>query len=123
MKTITMYGASDDLVEINGGAWYDGGWTAGDEEYGAFDGLDMFALDEADVPRLRVSAIYSRSGCWGFAVGLLDEERPWPDGWEATIRQSKGHSTVLVLSGPDLKGIITEDTWEERQENIDSWVL
>lgn len=108
---ITIYGASDDLVEV------DGAVGASPEEYNVYDSgklmwrADFIAPDPADespAERLRVHAIYD--GCWHFSVGQVDEVYPLP-AWPLRIQQGEQdygegklgprYSVVLLIDAPE----------------------
>lgn len=96
MSTVTFYGASGDLVEVDG--------VEGADEFGAYssDPLrwhgDLIAPGGTDA--MRVYAIYD--GCWHFSVGQADEIAPFPE-WPVRIRQHthKDHSVRLEIDVPD----------------------
>lgn len=90
MQTAIFYGASDDLIEVEG-----------------IKGADEFNI-VADGPwiatfgiggKLVVHALYD--GCWSFAVGQEDESIPLPD-WPIRIKQhEKAYSVRLEIDCPD----------------------
>lgn len=97
MKTFSIYGASDDLVE-----------TAG------VPGCDEFNIISDDVlvgtfvlgGKMRIRALYD--GCWSFSVGQVDEEIPLPD-WPIRIKQhERGYSTEMEIDVPDDVTLIRE---------------
>jgi hypothetical protein len=76
---ITIYGASDDLVEVEG--------CIGADKFGVYgDGKLLWRGDlvSPDEGKLRVHAIYD--GCWHFAVGQADEDIPIPP-WPVSFTQ------------------------------------
>jgi hypothetical protein len=97
---ITIYGASDDLVEVAGCEGADefnsDSWTA-----------DLIAPDGA---RMRVHAEYGvgdDGSCWMIGVSQFDEEHQLP-GWPVTITQAPamnpdnpGHSGLLSIDAPE----------------------
>lgn len=83
MKVIEFYGASDDLIEVDGDA-------PGCDEYNVIsDGplIATFAV-EADEGGCRVHAIYTTGGVWSFAVAQMEEDFPVPADW--TISTANG---------------------------------
>lgn len=100
MKTFTIYGASDDLIEI-------GGVPGADEFYAqqlrGCPVMGSFVLGG----KMRVRAIYD--GCWSFAVGQVDEDIPLPE-WPIRVSQhERGYSTLLEIDVPDDVGIFREE--------------
>lgn len=105
MQTAVFYGASDDLIEVEG--------VKGGDEFGAYrsDGSryhGSFNLGGL----MRVHAIYD--GCWSFAVGQVDEDIPLPD-WPVRVRWpgGRGYSTRLEVDVPDDVKVFREP--EERR--------
>lgn len=88
-----FYGASDDLIEVEGvkGADEFSAWTKDDD-----DVAGVFNVGG----KLRVRAIYD--GCWSFSVGQVDEDIPLPD-WPIRVRQSASvpYSVALEIECPD----------------------
>jgi hypothetical protein len=76
---ITIYGASDDLIEVEG-------CKGGDEFNSTEDGPLMWRGDliAPDGGQMRVHAILD--DCWSFAVGQADDSLPLPP-WPLTIDQ------------------------------------
>lgn len=109
MKTIRIYGASDDLVEIEGD-------VPGCDEYDVGGPRLVMArflvgpLDSGTVG-LRVFAIYD--GCWSFAIGQVGESRPLP-GWPIRITQSSDvpYSVQIEIDVPDNFCVCREDVDE-----------
>lgn len=82
MPTITVHGASDDLIEVGGPCWYNGiVWADGNEL--SANGWDkmlaatLYVVDDSGNPQAVVRSIYD--GTWSFAIGMVDEDRAWPD--------------------------------------------
>jgi hypothetical protein len=100
MKTLTMYGASDDLVEADG--------IPGADEFDCYQprpGEDIHASFVLG-GRMRIRAIYD--GCWSFAIGQVEEETPLPD-WPIRISQhERGYSTLVEIDVPDDVSLIRE---------------
>lgn len=97
MKTLTMYGSSDDLIEADG--------IEGADEYGIFASdtwpyVATFAVtSQSESKGLNVHVLYD--GSWSFAVSADDTEKlcEWP------IRRSWGtdcdYSETLEIDVPD----------------------
>ena len=91
MKTLQMFGASDDLIEISG--------IKGADEFNIVeDGPYIASFNISG--KIRIHVIYD--GCWCFAPGQVDEDIPLPD-WPIRIKQSKEkeYSTLLEIDVPD----------------------
>jgi hypothetical protein len=95
---ITIYGASDDLVEVAG-----------------CDGADEFSADNwrgdlvapGGTEQMRVSCWYDDDGCWQVGVGQTVEEVQLPP-WPVTITQAPamdpvnpGYSALLSIDAPE----------------------
>lgn len=79
---ITIYGASDDLVEV----------AVGDKS-DEFNSDDWTAvLIDKTGARMRIYCRYERSGCWSVGVGQVDEEFQLP-GWPVTITQAPANES------------------------------
>lgn len=65
-STVTLYGASDDLIEIEGD-------VSGCDEYNAEDEHFVLVGTEAKV---RVRVWFTRRGVWAIAVAPCDEDVP-----------------------------------------------
>lgn len=81
MPAITFYGASDDLVEVEG---------ALREEY---DGDDVLLLVTSDTRQSYVHVKYERTGTWSVALFPVDEDMPAHSGNAAT----NGYSAYLTV--------------------------
>jgi hypothetical protein len=97
---ITIYGASDDLVEIGGidGLECDGEFNSDDWQG------DLIAPDGT---QMRVYCQYRLGGCWSVGVGQVDEELQLP-GWPVSVTQAPamnpdnpGYSALLTIDAPD----------------------
>ena len=124
---ITIYGASDDLVEVSGCEGADEFNVYGDDGKVHWRG-DFVASDTTgEAGRLRVYAIYD--GCWHFSVGMVDEGDHLPP-WPFVIRQGKGmtpgaragteryessYSVVLTVDAP--AGTRLDNVWPKRDES------
>jgi hypothetical protein len=96
---ITIYGASDDLVEVDG--------CEGADEFGAYGSKanevnwhgDLVAPGTGAAEQMRVTAIYD--GCWHFAIGQVDEDVPLPP-WGTGIGQHPevSYSALLSIDAP-----------------------
>lgn len=118
---IQIYGASDDLVEIeqyyqNKETWSEeyGAYYSGTEE-GMWDKLPInkvINLSQGSTRRLRIYCSYI--GCWCFAVSKIEEEDPWPN-WRIFIRQREDceYSTELVIESVEKIDILVEECEEE----------
>lgn len=94
---ITIYGASDDLVEVAG--------CDGADEFNTDDWFsDLIAPDDS---RMRVHCRFEINGCWSVGVGQVDEDHQLP-GWPVTITQAPamnpdnpGYSALLTIDAPE----------------------
>lgn len=94
---ITVYGASDDLVEV---ARCDGA-----DEFNSDDWMgDLIAPDGSP---MRLYARYEVTGCWSVGVSQVTEEFQLP-GWPVTITQAPamnpdnpGYSVLLTVDAPE----------------------
>lgn len=98
MTTITIYGTSDDLVEVDGCDGADEFNTRGDWQG------DLIAPDDS---AMTVYARFELSGCWSLGIGQVDEDHQLP-GWPVTITQAPamnpdnpGYSALLTIEAPD----------------------
>lgn len=99
MKTMTMYGASDDLIEI-------GGVPGADEFYAEGLGDDLVQGSFILGGRMRIRVLYD--GCWSFAISQLDEGFPIPE-WPIRItNHERGYSILLEIDVPDDVAIFRE---------------
>jgi hypothetical protein len=93
---LRIYGASDDLVELEGIV---------DEEIPG-DDVTITVGELGFEGGLTVRALYGRiNACWEMAVGLLDEDEPIP--WPVTVTH-KGYTVTVEISCPDG----TKVSWE-----------
>lgn len=95
MTTIKIYGASDDLVEVEG--------CKGADEFNSYERGPLMWRGELLGPTgnpMRIHAIFE--GCWSFAVGQCDEELPMPD-WPIRITQHDDprYSVLLEIDAPE----------------------
>lgn len=99
-----IYGASDDLVEVDG--------CEGADEFNVYGG-DGKVIWQGDfvgagaTEQVRVYAIYD--GCWHFSVGQVDEDVKlprWPIRFEqgdedwGSLKAGPGYSVVLLIDAP-----------------------
>lgn len=93
---ITIYGASDDLVEVAG--------CKGADEFnvdGTGSGPLMWRGDlvAPDGGQMRLYGLYD--GCWHFSVGQVDEDFPLPS-WPCTLAQhERGYSVEVSIDAPE----------------------
>lgn len=111
---IKIYGASDDLVEVE---IYEGADEGADEfnVYGSKDmgpvmwRGDLIASGGAEV--MQVHALFTRDGCWHFSVGQALDGESLPS-WPVRITQHcSGYSTQLEIDAPD--GTRLTSVWPE----------
>ena len=95
MQTARFYGASDDLIEIEG--------VKGADEFG----LKRWCEDrkvEVSQPfilggKLKIYALYD--GCWHFSLGPVAEDVPLPE-WPIRYKLGgRGYSVELEIDVPD----------------------
>ena len=98
MKDVKIYGASDDLIEIDGD-------ITGADEYTAYGGdnlhvgtIHFYDLENGEV--LNIHALYD--GCWSFAVSPWHNDEQMP-GWEMvrSFGEDVPYSETVKLSVPD----------------------
>lgn len=109
MATITIYGSSDDLVEVE---------IQGEDgqkgfEAGAYDRGRTIFLTMPDGTGMRVYAEYSPTdlggGVWMIGVAQLGEDQPIPD-WPMKFRTAEnGYSPALVIETPESVTVSYED--------------
>lgn len=92
MQTAIFYGASDDLIEIEG--------VKGADEFGPSTDRQPYMASFNLSGKMRVHVIYD--GCWSFAIGLVNEGIPLPD-WPVRITQHDDpfYSMHLEIDVPD----------------------
>ncbi len=100
MASITFWGASDDLVEIEGD-------LEGCDEYplGILNSdLGQYTIFEVrtDRERVEIVATYTYSGTWTFMPVLPTEDDPWP-AWPMQVSASpqNDYSLQLTIEVPD----------------------
>jgi len=98
MKELFIYGASDDLIEIEGiegGGEFD---TCSDN-----DPPKTFRIESKE-GRIRLHCIYD--GCWCFALGMVDEDDDIPR-WHIVINY-EGYTQEMTITVPNDAKIIKE---------------
>lgn len=94
---ITVYGASDDLVEVDG--------CEGADEFNVYGDHWQGDLMLSVAEQMRVHCWYDDDGCWQVGVGQVIEDVQLP-AWPVTITQKAGHS------GPGYSALLTIDAPE-----------
>lgn len=85
-----IYGASDDLVEIEG---VDGG-----DEIGCYEQDVVVTVEEPGGPgAVRVTMSYVAGGVWAATISQIDEDAPIP--WPVIVT-SRRYSTVVDIACP-----------------------
>lgn len=97
---ITIYGASDDLVEVDG--------CEGADEFNV-DDEDRWQADliaPGDTGQMRVHCWFDKEGCWQVGVGQTIEDCQLPP-WPISITQApvmnpdnEGYSALLTIDAP-----------------------
>lgn len=92
MKTLTVFGASDDLVESHG--------ITGADEFNAIDGGRLFISSSEGA--LHLWCFYTPAGTWAVGVSQIDEDAATPS-WPIRIVQSSEcrYSMQLEIDCPD----------------------
>lgn len=95
---ITIYGASDDLVEVGG--------CGGPHEFNA-DRWQGDLIAPGGTEQMRVHCWYDDDGCWQVGVGQVIEDVQLP-AWPVTITQAPamnpdnpGYSALLSIDAPE----------------------
>jgi hypothetical protein len=107
---ITVYGASDDCIEVDG--------CEGADEFSAPGGRwhgDLVAPGGTE--QLRIYAEYGRadSECWVIALLPTDEDVPFPDWGNGAGRSENGYSCELRIDAPE--GTRLTNVYPGRQED------
>ena len=94
---ITIYGASDDLVEVEG--------CEGADEFtvdsrNRWQG-DLVALGGTEQMRVRAEFDPDGSGCWVISLSQTDESVPFPAWGNGVEQSSSGYSTLVSVDAPD----------------------
>lgn len=112
---ITIYGASDDLVEVTGCEGADEFYTqAARNGDVCWHGRLIAPANEDVTEQLSVRAIFD--GCWHLAAGQVDESLPFPP-WPVTVRapvppDESPHSAVLIIEAPE--GTQIDSIWPDQ---------
>jgi hypothetical protein len=93
---ITIYGYSDDLVEVSG--------CKGADEFNT-NNFEADLAPAGEGGQMTVYCRYERSGCWSVGIGLVDEDVPFPN-WALSIRQGRRedeavYTAVLEIDAPE----------------------
>lgn len=88
MVVIEIYGASDDLVEIEG------------VFFGDLDEIPTTNVNLLVGGMLKVGMLYNRVGMWEASLSLVDEDLDLPAGFEVSIG-FRGHTTVVYITSLD----------------------
>ena len=102
MRTVSFYGASDDLIEVDG--------IPGADEFAALDqSPEGMAGSFVVGGKIRVRAYYDQRGVWGFSVSQVTDAVPLPD-WPIRISQQSDcdYSTRVEIDCPDDATVIQE---------------
>lgn len=99
--SIAIYGASDDLIEIDGAF---AGHPGGEEYNPPYGKLGWLRVNDADGNGLRVGFRYGHhgTGTWNAIIGQLpgsDGEEGAPIPWPVHISAGKGELSADVLAG------------------------
>jgi hypothetical protein len=97
---ITIYGASDDLVEVAG--------CEGADEFGVYgDRWQADLIAPGGTEQMRVHCWYDDDGCWQVGVGQVLEDVQLPE-WPVSITQAPamnpdnpGYSALLTIAAPE----------------------
>lgn len=96
MSQVRIYGASDDLIEFDGGIY--------DEVNILPIGGEWHGELRAGTGRLLVWARYANDGMWMLGISQVGDAIPLPD-WPIMIRSAQGdesgYSVTLVIDAPD----------------------
>jgi hypothetical protein len=97
VSKVTIYGASDDLVEVTG--------CDGADEFTHYNGIWHGDLIAPDGWAMRVHAYYDRDGCWQVGAGQVAEDTALPDWPVQLVQPGTGpvpkYSTGLTVEVPD----------------------
>ena len=96
---ITIYGASDDLVEVGG--------CEGADEFNVRDRWQADLVAPGGTEQMRVHCWYDDDGCWQVGVGQVLEDVQLP-AWPVSITQAQamnpdnpGYSAMLSIDAPE----------------------
>jgi hypothetical protein len=104
---IRIYGASDDLIEVEGDGITD--------EFNTYEkGYAMWRGDlrAPNGEVMRAHAVLSNDGCWSIALGQAYEADPFPT-WPVTVTRhpNMSYSTMVEIEAPD--GTVLENAWPD----------
>lgn len=94
--TVQIYGASDDLVEIEGD-------VEGADEYNAYDEGFQGVIEAPDGGTAILYVEYRDNGCWTATLGRYEEGYAIPSEWGVELSTNSelcAYSTVLTLTLP-----------------------
>ena len=102
---IRIYGASDDLIEVEG--------CKGADEFNSYERGPLMWSGELRAPNgdaMRAHALFDGYGCWSVALGQAGDDRPFPE-WPVKLRQCThvDYSTMVEIDAPD--GTVLENIW------------
>ncbi len=114
MTTIIFWGASDDLVEVEGCS-YAIDYTNEDEqvsgpnntaEFSVYKDA-LFMVNAGTAGQIFVTATYNNLGLWIFAAHHMQDESPYPTDWITTLTQAPNsmHSMQLSIDVPTSNAI------------------
>lgn len=105
---IKIYGASNDLINVEG--------CKGADQFSSYaDGRLMWRGDlvAPNNGQMRIYGIYD--GCWHFSIGQVDEDVPLPS-WPVLISQhERGRSTLVEINAPE--GTRLTNVWPARYDD------
>lgn len=94
---IEIYGASDDLIEVEG---CEGADEFGVDAKGRWQ-ADLVGPGGTDQLRIRAEWDPDKSGCWVISLSQTDESVPFPP-WGNGIEQApSGYSTLIRIDAPE----------------------
>jgi hypothetical protein len=98
-RTLTFYGASDDLFECDDSAGRD------TEEIGAYNTVPAYEVKTPDGAGLQVIGVYAsgdmKNAVWASGIAPLDEDVPIP-AWPVRFALGRrGYSAALIIEVPD----------------------
>lgn len=94
---ITIYGASDDCIEVVGCEGADEFYVDGK---GQWQG-DLVAPGGTGQMRVRAEYDPDQSGCWVISLSQTDESVPFPDWGNGVEQATNGYSTLVRVDSPE----------------------
>lgn len=101
-KLVTIFGASDDLIEASG--------IPGADEFGAYIRMNnvcngiIHIINEEPLEQMFVHCYYSTRGCWHFAPAIVNEGKPLPL-WRMEFSYDPNianvYSTIMTIEVPE----------------------